>query len=71
LAESGVWEQNIIKITGHSNAKSVSIYILVNMYLQMAEDHHKEIIEKMKEHVTELEAQDNMPPPMASVSMPI
>jgi hypothetical protein len=41
------------------------------MYLQMAEDHHKEIIEKMKEHVTELEAQDNMPPPMASVSMPI
>jgi hypothetical protein len=37
----------------------------------MAEEHHKEIIEKMREHVTELEAQDNMLPRMASVSMPV
>ena len=43
LAKSGVSEQNLIKITGHSNPKSVSSYI------QMDEDHHKSIIEKMRE----------------------
>lgn len=64
LAKSGVSEQNLIKITGHSNAKSIS------SYLQMDEDHHRKLIQKMREHGTEVTRQQ-IPPPMASSSHPM
>lgn len=42
LAKRGVGEEQLIKITGHSNTKSIQ------PYLQMDETHHQEIIEKMR-----------------------
>ena len=42
LAKQAVEEQQLIKITGHSNSKSLSSYI------QMDEEHHEGIIEKMR-----------------------
>lgn len=42
LAKQGVGEQQLIKITGHSNTKSIS------SYLQMDEEHHEQIIQQMR-----------------------
>lgn len=42
LAKAGVGEQQLIKITGHSNANSIK------PYLQMDEDHHADILKKMR-----------------------
>jgi integrase len=51
LVKSGVSEQNLIKITGHSNAKPIC------SYLQIDEDHHRKIIEKIRERETEVTPQ--------------
>lgn len=42
LAKQGVGEEQLIKVTGHSNAHSI------RPYLQMDADHHKKIIESMR-----------------------
>lgn len=42
LAKNGVGEQQLIKITGHTNSKSIT------PYLQMDEDHHEEIVRRMR-----------------------
>lgn len=43
LAKSGVDEQQLIQITGHSSAKSIS------SYLQMDKNHHENIVAKMRD----------------------
>lgn len=58
LAKSGVGEQELIQITGHSSAKSIKSYI------QMDQDHHQNIIERMRDNNSSSEAvqpQANMP----------
>lgn len=42
LAKEGVTEQQLIKVTGHSNAHSI------RPYLQMDAEHHKRIVERMR-----------------------
>uniref|UniRef100_A0A1Y1L3S3 Tyr recombinase domain-containing protein n=1 Tax=Photinus pyralis TaxID=7054 RepID=A0A1Y1L3S3_PHOPY len=46
LAKSGVGEQQIIKITGHSNANSIK------PYLQLDKEHHEQILKKMRQDPT-------------------
>lgn len=43
LSKQGVEENTLIKITGHSNPKSIK------PYLQLDEEHHSNIVEKMRE----------------------
>jgi integrase len=42
LAKQGIGEEQLIKLTGHSNTHSIK------PYLQMDADHHKKIIESMR-----------------------
>jgi hypothetical protein len=42
LAKQGVGEQQLIKVTGHSNSQSI------RPYLQMDQEHHKKIVDIMR-----------------------
>lgn len=59
LAKEGIEEQQLIKITGHSNAKSIT------PYLQMDAEHHAKIIRKMRDSTTSEEPAPKVSPELS------
>lgn len=56
LAKSGIGEQQIMKITGHSNVNSIK------PYLQLDQEHHEAILKKLRKNAPiEMNSMNNMP----------
>lgn len=64
LAKAGVGEQQLMKVTGHSNSNSIK------SYLQLDVDHHETIIEKMRQSTTTSSTSISMDNAVRSIAEP-